>query len=151
MIRRRVFSVASAISLLLCVVTVALWVRSYRHLNELMRRTREHNGSQRQLTVAMWRGSFLFTVGVTTGEITEQRFAAQIDGYFQLTPHWRYMWADRTEKRPSSLIARRLGFGRDQHSFWAVEPPPVGEYGTFVTGKVSTWHIDDVCNASGEL
>ena len=36
-IRRRLFTIASAISLLLCLTIAVLWVRSYRHWSQLLR------------------------------------------------------------------------------------------------------------------
>jgi len=139
--RRRLFSLASLLSLLLCVATVALWVRSYRHLDQLMRRVPDLTKSSGHLRITTWRGSLFFSLASLSGEIAIYDVTPQVDGYRQLTPNWRYSWANRGDSRPFVPMAMRQGFGRDEHVVWDMEPPPViklrGER-VKVTGRAGT-------------
>jgi len=132
--------VASALSLLLLLATAFVWLRSYGHSIWLVYRAPEPDGSQRQLSIETWRGSLLISPGFAKGEITEQRVPAFSEGYRQLTPHWRYMWGVIRYQSPRT----RLGFARDEHSFFVADPEPVGKYATFVNvhaqqGKSTTY------------
>ena len=135
--RSRLFTTASLLSLVLCLGTAMLWVRSYEHFDELIRRTPFQTNSQRQLTVATRRGLVFVASGVSKGAITDQRVPAAGDRCRQLTPDLRYVWTNRGDPRPYQPMVKvtRLGFGRETHSFWAVEPLPVGRYGTFFDVK----------------
>ena len=135
--RSCLFTIATWLSLFLCLGTVMLWVRSYRHFDQLIRRTPLDANSQRQLMVATRRGLLFFGVGISKGAITDQRFAAAGDDFRQLTTYLHYLWTNRGDARPYQPMVHvtRLGFGRETHSFSAVEPPPVGRYGTFVNVK----------------
>jgi hypothetical protein len=110
---RRLFTILSALSLLLCVGTAALWVRSYWVADWVERR---HYGrgatdwSQTDIWARSSRG--LFCVGISRGTITGRKAAAAVRGLpkipvpFHVTerpdnPLWRDF--------PQSF-ANRLGF-----------------------------------------
>ena len=94
-IRRRIFTALSVLSLLLCVATVALWVRSYWRLDALVHRRSAVHQSFRSVC-----GELCYTT--STSKVTSTRYVWR--------PEWRYIVQNPGDRmiRPTHSL---LGFG----------------------------------------
>jgi len=110
--RRRLFTFAAALSLLLCVAAIALWVRSYTGSDSVSRRWMtaadshhiEHRGQQIQWTLGQVRFLIQNDTAFFPGQMTPD----------SANPHWSYFrygaGHDGWEAPPAESIWNRLGF-----------------------------------------
>jgi hypothetical protein len=137
--RRKALIFVSALSLLLCVAMVVLWVRSYRHCEQLMHRNPDLMKDPTMFRVATCRGSTYFCVCEMSGDAAQRSLGVVSDGtrgYFQMTPTWRYSWEYRNGPKPFIPLTTRLGFGLNKYPLVNVEPPLVGKMGDSVNATI---------------
>ena len=137
--RRRPFNIASAVSLLLCVAMIALWIRSYWRADEITRRCADYPYSTDDIgetqpvyknivverTVRLDRGSFQF------------RVRRSCDGQYIVGPSWEFPVGIHYSFESEELF----GPGREPthfgHSFLWNPRAMVDRFGFFI-GKGST-------------
>jgi hypothetical protein len=108
-VRRRLFNLAAAVSLVLCVGTVALWVRSYSVVDVVGRYILQPStGLYSRVTLGSAGGSICCTIAKTTGGSYPTRFAeewAKGD-----TTFWKYDHARLAPPDSPSTMWERIGF-----------------------------------------
>ncbi len=108
--KRKLFNLAAALSLLLCVAVCVLWVRSYRVADGIIRQSSAQSGIGSQWT---WSSSGWFSAGFG-------RFNSR--SRMRLGPNGFHL-EHRSPPQialPRGTLARRLGFGCERQGFWGV-------------------------------
>jgi hypothetical protein len=118
-VKRRLFNLAAAVSLLLCVATMVLWVRSYWRPDLLLRDRRDLDGSRR------------FGVRSSFGELDGEVFRSADPPspgwlYFPSPNPWDQPLSVSRNRRPELRSASLFGFGygfSNLHPFHAIWVP----------------------------